>query len=238
MLTALRLAADNRSSPGVLAAELEVSSGAMTSRLDRLEARGVDPAARRQRGPARRRRRDDRGGPTAWDTAAGVQGRREAFFASALTKPEQQQLNDLLRKLMLAFEEREGAPTRSSLEMPAGAQAGVAGARAERMERLRLAPSLDAVRDVLAERRAVLEAVARPAADEPPAVALGVAADDEVRVGRQVVLADARADDRRAGETREPVGRVGARVVLALGVGEPLERVRVDLGAVGVRARP
>ena len=99
-----------RSSPGVLAADLEVSSGAMTSRLDRLEIRGLDPAARRQRGPARGRRRADRGGRTAWDTAAGVQGRREAFFASALTKPEQRQLNDLLRKLMLAFENETDAP--------------------------------------------------------------------------------------------------------------------------------
>ena len=41
MLTALRLAPDHRSSPGVLAAELEVSSGAMTSRLDRLERAGL-----------------------------------------------------------------------------------------------------------------------------------------------------------------------------------------------------
>ena len=32
---------------------------------------------------------------------------REAFFASALTKTEQRQLNALLRKLMLAFESRE-----------------------------------------------------------------------------------------------------------------------------------
>ena len=46
-------------------------------------------------------------GRQAWDTAASVQGRKEAFFASALTKPEQKELNDLLRKLMLAFEARE-----------------------------------------------------------------------------------------------------------------------------------
>jgi DNA-binding MarR family transcriptional regulator len=108
MLTALRLAPDHRSSPGVLAADLEVSSGAMTSRLDRLESAGLirrlaDTEDRRgvvvELTPA---------GRAAWDTAAGVQGRREAFYASALTKPEQRKLNDLLRKLMLAFEEREG----------------------------------------------------------------------------------------------------------------------------------
>ena len=107
MLTALRLAPEHRSSPGVLAAELDVSSGAMTSRLDRLESAGL---IRRLADSE-----DRRGvvveltvaGRTAWDTAVGVQGRREAFFASALTKPEQRQLNNLLRKLLLALEERQ-----------------------------------------------------------------------------------------------------------------------------------
>ena len=49
-------------------------------------------------------------GREAWDTAASIQGRREAFFASALSKSEQKELNGLLRKLMLAFEAREDAP--------------------------------------------------------------------------------------------------------------------------------
>ena len=49
-------------------------------------------------------------GREAWDNAASIQGRREAFFASALTHDEQVQLNGLLRKLMLAFEAREDAP--------------------------------------------------------------------------------------------------------------------------------
>ena len=107
VLTSLRLAADHRSSPGELSNNLELSSGAMTSRLDRLGEAGL---VRRLPEPG-----DRRGviveltekGRDAWDTAASVQGRREAFFASALTKPEQKQLNDLLRKLMLAFEARE-----------------------------------------------------------------------------------------------------------------------------------
>jgi DNA-binding MarR family transcriptional regulator len=107
VLTSLRLAADHRSSPGELAGDHELSSGAMTSRLDRLEEAGL---VRRLPAPG-----DRRGviveltetGREAWDTAASVQGRKEAFFASALTKPEQKQLNDLLRKLMLAFEARE-----------------------------------------------------------------------------------------------------------------------------------
>ena len=107
VLTSLRLAADHRSSPGELAGDLELSSGAMTSRLDRLEEAGL---VRRLPAPG-----DRRGviveltetGRDAWDTAASVQGRREAFFASALSKAEQKQLNGLLRKLMLAFEARE-----------------------------------------------------------------------------------------------------------------------------------
>ena len=105
VLTTLRLwRSDHRSSPGELAADLELSSGAMTSRLDRLEEAGYVRRLPRSRRPARRRRRADGGGPRGLGPAASVQGRREAFFASALTKAEQQQLNTLLRKLMLAFD--------------------------------------------------------------------------------------------------------------------------------------
>jgi len=108
-LSRLRLIPDHRSSPGELAADLELSSGAMTSRLDRLEEQGF---VRRLSDP-----KDRRGvvieltpeGRAAWDRTAGVAGRREAFFASALTKDEQRQLNTLLRKLMLAFEATEPA---------------------------------------------------------------------------------------------------------------------------------
>jgi DNA-binding MarR family transcriptional regulator len=108
VMSRLRLSrADHRSSPGELAAELELSSGAMTSRLDRLEEQGF---VRRLPDP-----KDRRGivveltpeGKAAWDRTAGIAGRREAFFASALTKAEQRQLNQLLRKLMLAFESNE-----------------------------------------------------------------------------------------------------------------------------------
>ena len=113
VLGTLRLwRSDHRSSPGELAADMELSSGAMTSRLDRLEEAGY---IRRLRDP------DDRRGVVveltpegerAWDEAASVQGRREAFFASALTKAEQEELNALLRKLMLAFEATEPGETK------------------------------------------------------------------------------------------------------------------------------
>jgi DNA-binding MarR family transcriptional regulator len=112
VLTKLRLGSDAcRSSPGDLANDLELSSGAMTSRLDRLQEAGL---VRRLPDP------DDRRGVVveltekgyeAWDLAANVQGRREAFFARTLTKPEQKQLNTLLRKLLIGL---DAATTQSS----------------------------------------------------------------------------------------------------------------------------
>jgi DNA-binding MarR family transcriptional regulator len=116
-LSRLRLATDHRSSPGELAADLELSSGAMTSRLDRLEEQGF---VRRLSDP-----KDRRGvvieltpeGKAAWDRTAGVAGRREAFFASALTKEEQRELNRLLRKLMLAFEATEPEKEKEKLKV-------------------------------------------------------------------------------------------------------------------------
>ena len=94
------------SSPGELASGLELSSGAMTNRLDRLEARGLvrrrpDPDDRRgvqvELSPEGRR---------AWEASTNAQARKEALIASALSEREKKQLNTLLRKLMLALEER------------------------------------------------------------------------------------------------------------------------------------
>ena len=110
VLTALSLRkAGKLSSPGALARDLELSSGAVTSRLDRLESLGF---LRRLPDPG-----DRRGvlveltpeGRAAWESAIEVQGRKEAFFASALTKEEQVELNALLRKLLLAFDARRSA---------------------------------------------------------------------------------------------------------------------------------
>lgn len=99
--------ADHCCSPGELCADLELSSGAMTSRLDRLERGGL---IRRRPDP------DDRrgvkveltpAGSQAWLESTNAQARREALVAGALTKREQVQLNSLLRKLMLEFERVE-----------------------------------------------------------------------------------------------------------------------------------
>jgi len=105
VLTSLRLWSDEcKNTPGGLANDLELSSGAMTSRLDRLEEEGL---VRRVPDPDDRRSvvvELTEKGVEAWDIAANVQGRREAFIASVLTKDEQRQLNVLLRKLLLGFE--------------------------------------------------------------------------------------------------------------------------------------
>jgi DNA-binding MarR family transcriptional regulator len=91
-------------SPGELSSALELSSGAMTNRLDRLEEAGFVRRARDTE--------DRRGvkveltdaGKRVWTEAASAQAKKEIRVASALTKPEQQELNTLLRKLMLEFE--------------------------------------------------------------------------------------------------------------------------------------
>ena len=112
VMSTLRLGKDAcRSSPGDLASDLELSSGAMTSRLDRLEEAGL---VRRLPDPGDRRAivvELTEQGREAWDLAANVQGRREAFFARTLTKAEQKQLNTLLRKLLLGLDAALPTPT-------------------------------------------------------------------------------------------------------------------------------
>lgn len=99
-----------RSTPGRLAKRMELSSGAMTNRLDRLE--GAD-LIRRLPDP------DDRRGVVVeltahghdvYRSAVGAQAKKEQLFASALTKREKTQLNALLRRLMLELERREQGP--------------------------------------------------------------------------------------------------------------------------------
>jgi DNA-binding MarR family transcriptional regulator len=92
-----------RSSAGHLAADLRLSTGALTNRLDRMEAAGL---VRRLPDP------DDRRGtiiePTQrglelWDKAVGVSARREAEATSVLSEAEKTQLHDRLRQLMQSF---------------------------------------------------------------------------------------------------------------------------------------
>jgi DNA-binding MarR family transcriptional regulator len=97
-----------RSTPGRLAQRMELSSGAMTNRLDRMEAAGL---IRRLPDPGDRRvvvvELTSRGQET-YRNAVVVQAQKEALFAAALSDREKAQLNGLLRRLMIEFERREG----------------------------------------------------------------------------------------------------------------------------------
>src|SRR5205823_4521084 len=90
---------------------------------------------------------------------------------------------------------------------------------AEGVEGLGCLLAFDAVRDVLRQRGTMLEAVPRAAAEQPPPGALRMGRKEKVRVARQLVLADARTDDRRLAESREPPPRV-----VASGLCQRLER--------------
>lgn len=92
-----------RVSAGKLAAELRLSSGAMTNRLDRMETAGL---IRRVPDPTDRRStlvEPTQLGHAMWDKTVGAQARREAEFSSGLSATEKERLHDLLRALMLAF---------------------------------------------------------------------------------------------------------------------------------------
>jgi DNA-binding MarR family transcriptional regulator len=96
-----------RSTPGRLAKRMELSSGAMTNRLDRLEEADL---VRRLPDPEDRRsvvvELTDHGRETV-QKAVGVQAQKELLLAAALSSREQKQLNGLLRKVMLEFKRRE-----------------------------------------------------------------------------------------------------------------------------------
>jgi len=79
-------------SPGELGDELLLSSGAMTNRLDRLEAAGLIA------------REPDPEGLRKIDEAVNAAAHNESAVVSVLSPTERKRLNALLRKLMLSFE--------------------------------------------------------------------------------------------------------------------------------------
>jgi DNA-binding MarR family transcriptional regulator len=100
-----------RRSAGQLAKRSDLSTGAMTNRLDKLEERGL---VRRMPDPEDRRGvlvELTKAGEQAWEKALGAQAEKESLIAGALTKDEQRRLNELLRRLMLEFERREQSPS-------------------------------------------------------------------------------------------------------------------------------
>jgi DNA-binding MarR family transcriptional regulator len=80
----------------------------MTNRLDRLEQAGL---VRRLPDPDDRRALEVEAtdeGRRVYESSVDVQAAKEALIASALDEAEKEQLNALLRRLMLAFELHEG----------------------------------------------------------------------------------------------------------------------------------
>jgi DNA-binding MarR family transcriptional regulator len=93
-------------SAGMLARDMRLSTGAMTNRLDRMEAAGL---VRRLPDPTDRRGtliEPTDAGHAAWDEATGTQARREARIASVLSPAERDELHGLLRQLMRAFPDK------------------------------------------------------------------------------------------------------------------------------------
>jgi DNA-binding MarR family transcriptional regulator len=94
-----------RRSPGKLAKQFGLTTGAMTNRLDKLEEAAL---IRRLPDP------DDRRGVIVellpkgrevWESAVGAQAAKEQFVASSLSKTEQKQLNTLLRRMVHSGEQ-------------------------------------------------------------------------------------------------------------------------------------
>jgi len=113
VLVKLRLAGEpHRLSPGELSQMLLLSTGAMTNRLDRLEER--DLVVRRP-DP-----RDRRGilveltsrGQEVLVAAVGEQAAKEAKLVEVLDGEDRERTNELLRKLLIHFEELMGPPPR------------------------------------------------------------------------------------------------------------------------------
>jgi DNA-binding MarR family transcriptional regulator len=94
-----------RQSPSALARLMGLSAAAVTNRLNNLEAAGLIrrlPDAEDRRGVIVELTEE---GWHRWQESVGAQARKEALVASALTVDEKHTLNDLLRRLMLKFEE-------------------------------------------------------------------------------------------------------------------------------------
>lgn len=107
VLTALRWSGEPyRRKAGWLARRADLTSGAMTSRLDALEAEGL---VRRVRDPEDRRSvlvELTEKGREKHEEGMVIQAPKEALLAEALTGREKEQLNSLLRRVMITLEDR------------------------------------------------------------------------------------------------------------------------------------
>ena len=107
VLTTLRWSgAPYRRKAGELARRAELTSGAMTSRLDALEKDGL---VRRLRDPGDRRSvlvELTEKGRRKHEQTLGIQAQKEVLLAEALTAREKEQLNALLRRVLVTLEDR------------------------------------------------------------------------------------------------------------------------------------
>jgi DNA-binding MarR family transcriptional regulator len=97
-------------SHGWLCRDLDVSTGAMTNRLDKLEARGL---IRRKPDPDDRRGvllELSEGGRERLDGYVDAGASREKALLSELSPEEKRELNELLSKLLLSLQRREPDP--------------------------------------------------------------------------------------------------------------------------------
>jgi len=107
VLSALRWRGEpERRSAGELARIAELTSGTMTARLDQLERQGLVRRVRDQNDrrsvlveltPAGRKKHNE---------AMGVQAEKEKLLAAALSTREMEQLNALLRRVMITLQDR------------------------------------------------------------------------------------------------------------------------------------
>jgi DNA-binding MarR family transcriptional regulator len=107
-LLKLRVATDHQLSAGDLAELLDLSTGAMTNRLDGLEERGL---VTRHRATEDRRsvlvRMTDEGAD-AITAAVEAAGKEETALLSVLSDDERRRLNGMLRRLVISFEGEAG----------------------------------------------------------------------------------------------------------------------------------
>lgn len=116
VLGALARSEEPSLTPGRLAALLMCSSGAMTNRLDRLEADGLiartpDPNDRRGTRIA-----ITRTGRTRIRAATAERERLDPELVPGLSASERRALVGLLRKLLVAYEQRDVAPAPEAIE--------------------------------------------------------------------------------------------------------------------------
>ena len=107
VLVRLRVSPDHQLSAGDLAEHLDLSTGAMTNRLDGLEEDGL---ITRERAAADRRSvlvTMTPAGLASLINAVEAVSKEEMALLSVLTDAKRRQLNGLLRSLVLAFEEPE-----------------------------------------------------------------------------------------------------------------------------------